>query len=493
MPLAPAERQKNYRQRKKLAEVTEKIVTASSPVGALRALSSLIARSELATGLGLQFGSDRDLYKVYGYKQAIAFQDYMARYQRQDIAKRIIEAAPRATWRNAPEIVQIGDKRGEKSEFEKAWDALARRLSIWEYLKRADVIAGIGRYGVLLLGVQGQGALETPLPKLRGPDDIIYLAPFSEGNANILSLEENQASPRFGMPRMYQLDLQRDVTGISQQSSGAKSKLRGISVNVHHSRVIHIAEDLLEDEIFGTPRLRNVFNLMFDLEKVVGGSAEMFWMMANRGIQADIDKEMTMDATDAKNLETEIDDWVHGLRRWIRTRGVTLKPLGEMTPDPRGVFQVLVSLISGATGIPSRILMGSERGELASSQDRLNWFERVEERQKEFAEPRVLRAFIDRLMLHGALPTISEGYDVKWPGLSAMSEEESSKIAARIARALGDYNRARQFGDMPVTIEEFREFWLRVPAIRPESETDETLPPEEDSIDGEDENGNTTE
>ena len=37
-------------------------------------------------------------------------------------------------------------------------------------------------------------------------------------------------------------------------------------------------------------------------------------------------------------------------------------------------------MISAETGIPKRILTGSERGELASSQDRDNWFERYPER-----------------------------------------------------------------------------------------------------------------
>ncbi|BAQ70866.1 hypothetical protein NHU_03740 [Rhodovulum sulfidophilum] len=40
--------------------------------------------------------------------------------------------------------------------------------------------------------------------------------------------------------------------------------------------MIHIAERALEDESIGTPRLERVWNRLMDLDKLLGGSAEMY-------------------------------------------------------------------------------------------------------------------------------------------------------------------------------------------------------------------------
>ena len=84
------------------------------------------------------------------------------------------------------------------------------------------------------------------------------------------------------MPKTYTLDLSSpDLTGINS------STVR--KVEVHYSRILHVAEGVLQNSYKGEPRLSRVFNLLDDLMKVAGGSAETFWLTANRGLQADID------------------------------------------------------------------------------------------------------------------------------------------------------------------------------------------------------------
>src|SRR5690606_33041328 len=126
---------------------------------------------------------------------------------------------------------------------------------------------------------------------------------------------------------------------------------------VHASRVVHIAENCLENNVFGSPRIERVYNLLDDLLKVVGGSAETYWLTGNRGIHIDIDKDMEMDPTDEKNLTDEVEEYQHQQRRFIRTRGGKVTNLGTDVADPTGVFNVLIAMLSGATGIPKRILI----------------------------------------------------------------------------------------------------------------------------------------
>ncbi len=189
--------------------------------------------------------------------------------------------------------------------------------------------------------------------------------------------------------------------------------------------------------------MAKVYNLLDDLMKIAGGAPEAFWMNARAGLQADIDMEMELDDEDATALADEIEEYQHQLRRIIKTRGVDLKPLGTEVASPKDQFNMLISLLSGTTGIPQRILIGSEAGQLASEQDRANWAERIEERRVLFAEPYILDPLIRRFMEVGLLPEIDD-YEYEWPEAFKVSPLESAQTMASQARAIG--NMARQTG-----------------------------------------------
>lgn len=60
--------------------------------------SQLVARQMLAAGLGVQqYDGERNLYQALGYPLYLTFEDYLARYTRQDIAKAIIDRPVKAT------------------------------------------------------------------------------------------------------------------------------------------------------------------------------------------------------------------------------------------------------------------------------------------------------------------------------------------------------------------------------------------------------------
>ncbi len=416
--------------------------------------STIISRAALGSALGQTFGGARDIYTVLGYKKTLTFQDYKDRYDRDHIAGRVVDAYPQATWSHRPQIVV---REGAKKKFDTVWKELDERLKINLQLDRLDRVSGIGQFGVLLIGVADGRKVENPIGTVRNPDGVLFLSPYSEDSATINTLDNDTSSPRFGKPESYQIRTD-DAGGTSQ----------GKTLTVHHSRIIHVAEGLLENEILGTPRLKGVYNLFDDLMKVVGGSAEFFWRIADRGIQWDIDKDMEMDPDDLADLETEVDEYNHGLSRQVKTRGVTAKVLGSETADPRGPYTGLISLISGRTGIPQRILTGSERGQLASSQDRSSWNERVEERQRIFAGPSILRPFIETLITIKALPKVK--FDLEWPRLLPQTEDERSTIAARVANAILNVSKQQQIGEVVVAPSEFREIYLGLDPSTPELE-----------------------
>lgn len=381
--------------------------------------SILVERARLAGSLGQQFDGDRDMYKVLGYPQSILFDKYYGVYQRQDIAKRIVDRPAADAWRTQARLLDGGKSEG--TPFLDAWRYLVDRRGVWRALAQVDRLAGIGRYGLLLIGFAGSGKLkdEVAAGSLSGPQDVLYLRTFHEGDVNIDALEKSVSSDRFGLPLRYRVTV----------STGRQEE-------VHWSRALHVAENTVDD-VYGEPRLQAVMNRLYDLEKIIGGGAEATWKLMRKGYALDVKPDYELSTTAEDAMKEQVEEFEHGLRRFMTTRGMTVQDLGSEVVDPTGLFNAIIALIAGSTGIPQRILLGSERGELASSQDEANWAAIVEARREQHAEPNILRAFIDRLILLGAMPPPESGsYTVEWETLFKLTEAEEADIADAYASAL---------------------------------------------------------
>lgn len=440
------------------------LMTAEDASALQTLTSAMLDRWLFANRAGLQFDGDRDVYQALGYRRDLQFADYQAKYDRDPIAARIIDAPAAATWRNQPEVVDDEDPE-KTTPFEEAWMSLEARLRIYQRLERLDRMTGIGRYGVLVMGLRGQQFTEQEATRVSGPDDLLYLTPYAECAAQIDDYDGDPQSERFGRPVIY--NLQINAEGKRSQQAG--------SLRAHHSRIIHVVENPLEDDVFGRPRLRNLFNLLDDALKVVGGSAETYWLEARRGLHANLDKEAKPLPKDKeKELRGQIEEYVNNLRRVIRTQGMELNTLGGSVANPQGPFDVIMKLVSVASGMPIRILTGSERGELASSQDDGNWAGRVEERQHHYAEPVILRPLIDRLINLGALPEPSDGeYDINWQSLSDPGERERAETSEILSRAAVNFQTAKRI----LTADEGREvLGLEGPApvVEDDDDTDDS-------------------
>ena len=428
-------------------------------------------RDLLGSQLGQQsYGADRDYYRILGYKRTITLNDYWTRYERGDLAARIVDLPAQDTWRRPPKITVNGsDEHG----FVNAWDDLASRLKIWSVLSRLDKLAGLGRYGVLLLGVAG-GTLESPMREQTGPEALHYLRPFAELHAEVMEIEMSQSSPRYGLPTMYELTLQSHDNTMDEK------------VPVHWTRIIHVADNKLDSAVYGVPRLKKVWNRLDDLMKLTGGAAEATWLSMRRGtvFQTQEGYKLSGASADVAERQEMIKQYVHDIARILVLEGMEVSDLGGSTVDPRGSYEVILAQISAATGIPQRVLVGSAQGELAAAeQDTKIWYDQIASRQTTFAEPDVLRPFIDRLIEFGMLPAVPEGYDIgeedddgerKWPSLWQVSDVEASAIAMNYGQAIAA-TRNPVTGRVPLTQPEMRRI-LGVPGDVPEGEQIELTP-----------------
>jgi len=418
-----------------------------------------MSRDMLAREFGQKaYGQDRDYYETLGYNEKPTFTDYLGRYKRQDIAARIVDLPAQDTWKRPPAITEEGN---EDTEFVKAWETLADRLHVWSMLSRADRLSGIGQYGVLLLGVKGQDddgnplALSEPVEEdgLQNERDILYLRPFSEGKATIATWENDTGSERYGLPLIYSIKLQDD---------------KG-DTKVHWSRVLHLADGKLDSEVYGTPRLELPYNRLDDLIKIVGGAAEAAWLQMRPGtLFTNKDGYTISQDEDAKtDRSEEIRRYAHDVLRVMFMEGIDAQQIGASEVPAIGpLFDCYIALLAAASGIPQRVLIGSAQGELsAAMEDMRQWAGTIAERQSNYAEPEILRPFIDRLIDFGALPQPADGYTIgtqtqdgsyRWPPLVEMTEGELATITKDKATAVKMLSNPLT-GELPIDAGEARE------------------------------------
>lgn len=400
--------------------------------GELRSLAEsqldiALERYQFANQAGITFKGSRDFYEVFGYKRNLTPRDLRERYERGGIAGAIVDAYPDATWQGVVDVWEDEDPN-TITPFEAAWRDLFEKHDLSSVFCEADKLAGQGQYSVLFLGFPAEKLSDPVTLKLKQP--LLYVTPFAQTEVTIQSLDQDVKSPRFGQPLFYQLRRTGLITADLTES-------------VHWTRVVHIAENTLGNPLLGRPRLERVWNNLDDLDKVTGGGAEAYFQRANRGMHVNIDKDLALPggANDPlmEHLRTQVDAFKHGMTRFLQTRGVDVKDLGSEVADFNSPADAIITQISGALRIPKRILTGSEMGQLASGQDRDNWNTQVTNRQTRFAQTRILKPVVQRLIDAGTLPKPAQQFKVEWPEKANLTFGEKLDAAKKMA----DTNRAQ--------------------------------------------------
>jgi len=378
---------------------------------------------------------DKDINYECGYPLTITMNDYKSMYGREGVAARVVKLLPDESWSMEPIIEE--NKDADETKFEKEWKDLEKEKHLFHYLHRVDVLSGIGRFGILLLGISDGKELKEPVAGINlktGESEkannykLLYLKPFDESVVKIKEKEVDVKSPRYGLPTIYTVafeDIQGDTT--SSQSK-----------EIHWTRVLHVADNREVSEIHGIPRMKSVYNRLLDLRKIVAGSGEMFWKGAFPGFAIKLAEGVTLTDDEKTALKEELQDYQDSLQRWISLGGAELQELRPQISDPKGHIETQLKYISLTLGIPYRIFTGSESAHLASSQDSETWNKRVMERQNSYLTPHIVRLLIDRLIIFGVLSEVEE-YFVEWPDLNDPGEKDAAEIAAKKTEAFAKY------------------------------------------------------
>jgi len=544
--------------------VTAKQLT-DEQIQKIHAATSFVQNQMLARSEFIQKFMDprRDYNAECGYPDNVnqfKAEEYEDLYEREPIACRVVQLYPKECWQVIPEVFE--DQSSEvETEFEKAWVELCASLSagskyedeqgnaIWEYLYRTDLLAGIGSWGILLLGFddgrmlqepvdgaptdgkpfdisglseiqqaeytnefvksmyagvdeqqartktgvrpgdkdeeklvspftgavaevskdiyggavpmqpmsstmgtdalyrgiqftpetpgavgEGKGGAESqPAGKKKKPLRLLFLRPYAQYLVQIVQYEADIRNPRFGHPLMYLVT----VNDPRQQHTGVGLPLA--TVRVHWSRIIHVADERQSSEIFGIPRMRPVLHRILDLRKLYGGGAEGYWKNCFAAMALETHPQLGGDVVvDQQATRDVMEQFMNGLQRYLLATGMSAKMLAPTVVDPASQIDKQIEAICIQLGCPKRVFMGSERGELASSQDDQAWNDRLRHRQNFFITPRIIAPFIDRLIALGVLPT-PEKYGIKWPDLESLSRKDKAQIGLQQTQALAAY------------------------------------------------------
>lgn len=419
---------------------------AANPLAANRAVESLFPG--LLGGRNLD-GDCRDYDRQFRYPRP-SVDNYHLMYEREGVGTRVVEVYPDECWKSYPQIYETEEARVTK------WErAVARftnphsEFNLCHWMHRLDVRSGIDHYGVAVLGLtdlKSNENWEKPVPgvdkngekKGNTQNDLNFVRVFPERLARIDSYETDKSSRRYGRPLYYTVRF-TDPNQIEDGAYGSSSEPSYIETRVHWTRVVHAADNRGVSEVFGTPRMRPVWNRLCDIRKVAGGSAEMFWKGAFPGMKFTAFPDATDDDIEGANaLRQDIRSYQEGLQRYLLSVGGEWESLAPQVADPSAHLTQLLMLVCQAMRVPFRIFMGSEAGHLASTQDAQTWNNRLAGRQQLYLTPFLIEPFLRRLMVCGVVPWVDD-YVVSWSDLNSLSDAERADVALKNTQAVLQY------------------------------------------------------
>lgn len=385
---------------------------------ALSERATIAARQSLMHG-GLDAGRPC-AWESYGYKENLCFGDFYRLFERGGIAHGAVMTLNEHCWSNDPELVE-GDEE-DRAEAPTAWEKqfkkLAKRLKLWEKFRDADMRRLVGRYSGIILQFKDSKDWDKPVGKA-SEAQLINIIPAWEGQLTVASWYDNPKEVNFGQPKEF---LYRE-NAVDNNNTTAEP---GRMVTLHPDRVV-----ILGDIRNGIPFLLAGYNDCVNMEKVLGGSGESFLKNASRQLAINFEKDVQLDEIarahgvpvgELQEIFNEVTVGMSkGIDQTIITQGATVNPLVANVPDPLPAFDVSLQSFCASIRIPSKIIVGNQTGERASTEDQKTFNKRCQGRRLNTLSSDI-ETFVAHLMRLGVLLTVETS--VCWDDLTEASQGE---------------------------------------------------------------------
>lgn len=388
-----------------------------------------------------------------GWPAFVSVEDYKELIDREPIAAIVNGVYARESYQMEPIIEEESDAN-TTTDFEDTLRNLHKTMQrepsyyegdnsnqVLQILQTFDELAGYGRYGALLIGLNDGKDLAEPVDVLSPPVggmQCLFMQPFPEHMARVTMFDMDWMSSRYGLPTKYLVTFadpqDMSSTGVNENFSARQ---------VHWSRIVHLRDGWhhpTSSRIFAIERCRPCLNPILDIRKIRGASAEGYYQACFNALHFGTHPQLGPDVEmDRDSILDMYEQFANGLQRILVTTGGTVDPIAPTLPDPTHAMLIQIQCICMKLRMPFRLLIGSEIGQLASGDDKVKWIKQLMGRQIGFNTPYVLVPVIDRLINLGVVKRPKKGYRIKWPKIDMQTAAERMDALLKRTQAYGFY------------------------------------------------------
>lgn len=368
----------------------------------------------LNPGMGLD-AKRSSAWCEYGFKEDLTFDDLYKLYRRGGIANGAVNKLVTNCWRTNPEVIEgdISDEAREETEWEKASKQLFTHR-FWRAFAKADTRRLVGRWAGILLHIKDSKNWNEPVIKGK---TLQKITPVWASALQVGSRDGNGSITNW------------QYTETLSDGSTARR-------DIHPDRILIIG-DMSDDEI---GFLEPGYNACVSLEKVEGGSGESFLKNAARQQNINFDKEVdfnnlaSMYGVTVDELQERYNEAAREINRGndalLITQGAQITSMVSAVSDPSPTYSVNLQTFSSSVDIPSRIIVGNQSGERASTEDQIYFNGRCQSRRGDLSFD--IEDLVDKLIYLQALKPVSK-FSIVWDELNEQSPSDKLDNAVKMS------------------------------------------------------------
>ncbi|EZI34378.1 hypothetical protein [Pantoea agglomerans] len=371
----------------------------------------------------------------YGFKENLTFDDLYKLYRRGGIAHGAVNKLASNCWKTNPQVIE-GEQSDESREVT-AWERGSNQVfnhRFWRTFAKADVRRLVGRWAGILLHVKDSKEWIEPVVKGKALQKI---TPVWASALKVATRDSN------GAITMWQ------YTETLSDGSTAQRK-------IHPDRV-QIIGDMSDDEI---GFLEPGYNACVSLEKVEGGSGESFLKNAARQQSINFDKEVdfknlaSLYGVTVDELQERFNEAARELNRGndtlLITQGAQVTSMVNAVSDPEPTYEVNLKTFCASVDIPSRIIVGNQSGERASTEDQIYFNGRCQSRRGDLSFD--IEDMVDKLIYLQIIKPVAK-FSIVWDELNEQSPSDKLDSASKMSSI---NQTALASGEQVFTVDEIR-------------------------------------
>ncbi|AXF52976.1 MAG: protein of unknown function DUF1073 [Caudoviricetes sp.] len=380
------------------------------------------ARSNL---LHAGMGSDNKRTKAwceYGFPDHIDGDMLENMWRRGGVAYGAVSKLVSNCWKTNPTVVEGGEENTatKESAIEAQFAKWAKDHRLWKAFRRADELRLVRRFSALIL-FYADDLKDWAKPVPKGKPLVEVRAVSSK------ALKIGETDSATGRPLYWNYT----ETTIQGAAAGVKQ--------IHPDRIF-ILGDYANDALGW---LEPVYNDLVSLEKLCGGGGESFLKNASRQLAMEFDKDVDLAAiaqahgVPLQELQEVFQEVAQDLNRGndtvVAIQGGRVTPLVSAVPDPSPIYNTNLQNIAAGVDIPAKIIVGSQTGERASTEDREYFNARCQARRvSELTDE--IQDFLAKIGAAGAFEFPAE-ITIAWDDLNESSRGDklgNAKLMAEI-------------------------------------------------------------